>query len=165
MVSRAACSSGPEGLFFPPSLRPPHPSSHLSMVANVMQFRTFCVHLNRLYIFDQTCIPLKLGMSDILLCVNLFFLHIDILFSSGRGYFLVLSAPGHGKSPFEHQGASVRPGRGPWHVFWVFKVARNDGETFRARRVIQAHAYRLNICPTAHVICRILNAGSVVTTW
>ena len=37
-------------------------------------------------------------------------------FSSGRGSFLVLSAPGHAGSPPEHHGASVDPGRGPWRV-------------------------------------------------
>ena len=61
--------------------------------------------------------------------------------SSDRGSFLVLSAPGHARSPPEHHGASVGPGRGPWHVLWGFKVASNHGEAFRARRAIQTLAY------------------------
>ena len=61
-------------------------------------------------------------------------------FSSGPGSFLVLSAPGHAGSSPEHHGASVRPGRCPWHVLWGVKVTSNHGEAFRARRAIQAHA-------------------------
>ena len=61
-------------------------------------------------------------------------------FSSGRGSFLVLSAPEDAESPPEHYGASVGPGRGPWHVLWGFKVTSNHGEACRARRAIQAHA-------------------------
>ena len=36
-----------------------------------------------------------------------FFLRIGVFFSSGRGYFLVLSDPGHAGSPPEHHGAGV----------------------------------------------------------
>ena len=61
-------------------------------------------------------------------------------FSSGRGSFLVLSAPGQEGSLPEHRGASVGPGRGPRHALWGLKVASNHGEAFRARRAIQAHA-------------------------
>ena len=68
------------------------------------------------------------------------FVHIGISFSSGRGSFLVLSAPGHAGSPPEHHGASVDPGRGPWLVLWGFKVERDHEEAFRVRRGIQAHA-------------------------
>ena len=35
---------------------------------------------------------------------------------------------------------NVGPGRGPWHVLWLLKVARPLGEAFRARRLLQAHA-------------------------
>ena len=70
----------------------------------------------------------------------MFFDHIDILFSSGRGSFLVLWYPGHAGRPSEHHGASAGPGRGPWHVLWGFEVASNHGEAFRARTAIQAHA-------------------------
>ena len=35
----------------------------------------------------------------ILLCINVFFWHFGIFFSSGRGSFLVLSAPWHAGSP------------------------------------------------------------------
>ena len=59
-----------------------------------------------------------------------------IFFSSGRGSFLILSAPWHAESPPEHQGARVGPGRYPWHGLWGFKVARPHGEAFRARRAI-----------------------------
>ena len=69
-------------------------------------------------------------------CINVFF-GIDIFFSSGRGSFLVLSAPWHAGSPPEHKGANVGPGRRPWHVLWGFKVASPHGEAFRARRAIQ----------------------------
>ena len=68
------------------------------------------------------------------------FVHIGISFSSGRGSFLVLSAPRHAESPPEHHGASVGPGRGPWLVLWGFKVASDHGEAFRVRKAIQAHA-------------------------
>ena len=82
--------------------------------------------------------------SRILLCIYFvyIFLHVHF-FLSGRGSFLLLSAPGHAGSPPEHHGVSVGLGRGPWHVLWGFKVTKigkNHGEAFRARRVIQAHA-------------------------
>ena len=72
--------------------------------------------------------------------INVFFWPIGIFFSSGRGSFLVLSAPWHAGSPPEHQGESVGPGRHPWHVLWGFSVASSHGEAFRARRAIQAPA-------------------------
>ena len=55
--------------------------------------------------------------DNIYYCVYMCF----FCFSSGRS-FLVLSAPGHAgsRSPTEHDGASVGPGRGPWHVLWGF---------------------------------------------
>ena len=63
------------------------------------------------------------------------------------------------RSPPEHEGASVAPGRAPRHVLWGFKVASNHGEAFRARRAIQAHANprTQRKCPTAHVMSTILN--------
>lgn len=48
---------------------------------------------------------------------------IVLLFSSGRGYFLALSAVGHAVGPLVH-GASVGPGRAPWCVLWAFKVGK-----------------------------------------
>ena len=83
-------------------------------------------------------------------------------FSFDRGSFIVLSALGHAESPPEHHGATVGPGRDPWHVLWGFKVASNHGEAFRARRGIQAHANprtgkkKKNV-PTIHVISRTFN--------
>ena len=68
------------------------------------------------------------------------FFHIGNFFSYDGGSFLVLSTPGHAGSPPEHHGASVGPGRGPWHVLWGFKVVSNHEEAFRARRATQAHA-------------------------
>ena len=59
--------------------------------------------------------------------IHVFFLRIDGFFSSGRGSFLVLSAPGHVGSPPEHHGASVGRDRGPRHVLWMFKIAMSDG--------------------------------------
>ena len=54
----------------------------------------------------------------------MFFLwHFGILFSSGRGSFLVLSDPWHEGSPPGRHGASLGPGRGPSHVLWGFKLA------------------------------------------
>ena len=38
----------------------------------------------------------------ILLCINVFFCHFRIFFSSGRGSFRVLSAPWHAGSPLGH---------------------------------------------------------------
>ena len=55
---------------------------------------------------------------------KVFFLDIDIFFSSGRGPFLVTSAPEHTESPPEHHGANVGPARGPWHVLWEFKAVK-----------------------------------------
>ena len=78
--------------------------------------------------------------SLVLLYINVFFWHMAFFFSYGRGSFLVLSAPWHSWSPPEHHGASVGPGRRPWHVLWGFKVATPHGEAFRARRAIQALA-------------------------
>ena len=103
--------------------------------------------------------------SLVLPWMNVFVLHVDIFFSSGRGSFVVLSAPEYAGNPPEHHGANVGPGRGPWHVLWRFKVARTYGEVSGARRAIPARAkptYRLNKCPTARVIRRILNAVKVV---
>ena len=65
-----------------------------------------------------------------------FFCASDFFFSSGRWSFLVLSVLGQARSPPERHGASVGPGRGPWHALWVFEVAINCGEAFRARRAI-----------------------------
>ena len=83
--------------------------------------------------------PTYLYMYCITMYKRVFFAH-GIVCSSYRGYFLVLSALGHGGSPPEHHGANVGPGRGPWHVLWRFKAASKHGEAFRARRAIQAHA-------------------------
>ena len=77
--------------------------------------------------------------TSALLCIIFFFLYRHF-FSSGRGSFLVLSAPGNAGSPPEHHGPSVGPARGPWHVLSGFKVASNHGEAFRTRRAIQTHA-------------------------
>ena len=105
---------------------------------------------------------------EVLICVFICFCTSACFSSSGRGSILVLSAPGHAGSPPEHHDASVGPGQGQCHVLWGFKVARNHGEAFRARRAIHAHAnprtyYRLKQCPTVHhVISRILNVVNVV---
>ena len=90
------------------------------------------------------------GINKCVFCAHRLF------FCSGRGSFLVLSAPGRAGSPPKHHGASVGPDRGPWHVLWEFKVASSNGEAFRARRAIQVHANRRTglktKCPTAHTI-------------
>ena len=75
-----------------------------------------------------------------LLIINVFFWHFDIFFSSGRGSFLVHSAPWNAGSRPEHHGARVGLGRRPWHVLWGVKVASPHGEAFQARRAIQAPA-------------------------
>ena len=76
----------------------------------------------------------------ILPCIKVFFWYFDIFFSSSRGSSLVLSAPWHAVSSPQHHGASVGPGRPPWHVLWGFKVGRPHGEALRARGAIQAPA-------------------------
>ena len=97
------------------------------------------------------------------LVLTMFFWPFGTFCSSGRGCFLVLSAPWHAGSPPEHQGASVGPGRRPWHVLWGFEVARPHGEAFRARRAIHAPANaRIKECPTAHVISGTLNVIYVI---
>ena len=55
------------------------------------------------------------------------FLHVDIFFCSGRGSFVVLSAPGRARSPPEHHDASEGPGRSPWYFVWRFKVQVTAG--------------------------------------
>ena len=77
--------------------------------------------------------------------------------------FLVFSAPAHAGSSPEHHGASMGPGRGPWHVIWGSKSQQTTGRHCE-HVVIQAHAntYRLKECPTAHVISRILNVVNVI---
>ena len=86
--------------------------------------------------FHVTHIPKR---NLVLPCINAFFA-VRHFFSSGRGPFLVLSAPWHAGSPPEHHGASVGPGRRPWHVLWGFKLASPLEKGFRAPRAIQAHA-------------------------
>ena len=54
------------------------------------------------------------------------FLYLGIFRSSARGSFLVLPVAGHVGGLRVHCGASVGPGRGPWHVLWGFKVAKTD---------------------------------------
>ena len=72
------------------------------------------------------------------MCV--FFSPFGIFLSSGRGSFLVLSAPWRTGSPPGPHTKSLGPGRGPRHVLWSLKVARLLGEVFRASRAIQADA-------------------------
>ena len=69
------------------------------------------------------------AVYHIAMYICVFFYTSGFFFSSGRGSALVLSAPGHAGSPPEHQGASVGPSRGPWHVLWGFKVAKNGKVT------------------------------------
>ena len=45
--------------------------------------------------------------------------------SSGRGYFLALSAAGIAGNPLVHHGASEGLGQAPWRVLWAFKVAKS----------------------------------------
>ena len=70
------------------------------------------------------------------------FWHFGIFFSSGRGFFLVLSAPWQAGGPPGHHGASLGPGRGPWHVLWGFKAqvrSRSDSEQVEPSRPLQTH--------------------------
>ena len=76
----------------------------------------------------------------LLLCIGIFSL-------PGADFFLVLSTPGHGGSPSEHHGASVRPDRGPSHVLWGFKCHENwqvttgrHSEHVEPSRPTQTHA-------------------------
>ena len=78
----------------------------------------------------------------VLLCMNVFFLHMAFFFSSGHGSFLVLSAAGHAGSTPENHGASVGPGRGPWRVRWGFKSQVTTGrhsEHVEPSRPMQTH--------------------------
>ena len=122
----------------------------------------------RSYVIKKLCTLLRKYYARTVLCV---YYYVHMCFLAHRHFFLfrprvflVLSAPWHAKSPPKHQGASVGPGRLPWHVLWGFKVASPHGEAFRARRAIQAPANPRTVkkCPTAHVIPGILNAISVV---
>ena len=44
--------------------------------------------------------------------------------SAGRGCFLVLPVAGRAGAPPVHYGGFFDPGRAPWRVLWVAKVAR-----------------------------------------
>ena len=93
-----------------------------------------------------------------------FFLHIDILFSSSRGSFLVLSALGHAGSPPEHHGASVglaevrgtcsRGSKSPL-------TTKRNFEHVDPSRAMQTQV-QVRKMPTAHVISGILNVDNVV---
>ena len=70
------------------------------------------------------------------------FLNTGIFFSSGPGSFLVLSGPGHAGSLPKHHGASVGPGRGPWHVVWRSKpqvITGRHSEHVEPSRPMQIH--------------------------
>ena len=54
-----------------------------------------------------------------------FIFNICTLFYGARGSFLALSAAGHAGGPPVRHGASLGPGRAPWRVLWVFKVAKS----------------------------------------
>ena len=93
------------------------------------------------------------------------FFYTSAFFLFGRESFLVLSAPGHAGRPPEHHGASVGPGRAPWHVLWGFKVASDHlGSIPSTWSHLGACKLtdRLKKCPTAHVISRILNVVNAV---
>ena len=48
---------------------------------------------------------------------------VFLLFSSGRGSSLALSAAWHVGSPRVHHGGNASPDRGPQRVLWAFEVA------------------------------------------
>ena len=56
------CSPPPASSSTPLRLSVCYPS--ISLVVNIMYIRTFCDHLNALYIFDPNCIVLKSGWSS-----------------------------------------------------------------------------------------------------
>ena len=78
----------------------------------------------------------------VLLCINKFFWHFGIVFSPGRGSFLVLSATWHAGSPPGHHGASFSlpeargtcSGGSKWHV-----PAGSDSEHVEPPRLIPTH--------------------------
>ena len=71
---------------------------------------------------------------------SVFFSLIDNCFLFRPRVFLrALGSVAH-REPARTPHASLGPGRVPWHVLWGLKEARPLGETFRARRAIQAHA-------------------------
>ena len=122
----------------------------VSLFINLRHPRDFTSHTSR--------------RRTLLLCINMFLLHIGIFFSSRHGSFLVLSAPGHARSPPEHHGASVGPGRGPWHVLWGLKSPEATGrhsEHVELSRPMQTHV-QVKKCPMVHAISKILNVGKVV---
>ena len=64
--------------------------------------------------------------SLVCMCTKCTFLHIYMPCSAGRGSFLAHSAAGYAGDPRVHRGASVGPGRAPWHALWTFNVARSS---------------------------------------
>ena len=63
-------------------------------------------------------------------CTSTFFLFRQCIISRVLGF-------GARRGAVSTHGACVGPGRGPWHVLWVYIVARNHGEAFRAHRAIR----------------------------
>ena len=115
-------------------------SSNISMLRLLLCYTFVSLFINLRHPRDFTSDASRRETLLLRVCVNVFFWHIGIFFSSGRGSFLVLSAPWRAGSPPEHQGASVGPGLRPWHVLWGLKVASPHWEAFRARRAIRAPA-------------------------
>ena len=69
-------------------------------------------------------------------------------FSGARGSFLTLRAAGHAGGPPVHHGASLGPGRAPWRVLWVFKVAKSVITGSLSAEVAIARAEQDNGKPT-----------------
>ena len=103
------------------------------------------------------------GVYITTVCINACFLHIGG-FSSGHGFPPVFSAPWHAGSPPEHQGASVGPGRGPWHVLWGSKSQVTTGrhsEHVEPSRPRTTHA-QVKECPTAHAISKLKYLANIL---
>ena len=114
------------------------------------------------------------GQDKPLRCINVFFWSIGTSFSSGRGSFLVFSAPWHAGSPPGPRAqvwalVDVRgtcSGGSTWQV-----PSGRDSEHVEPFRPMQTHVHNtcdlwyiltwVKKCPTAHAISMILNVVNV----
>ena len=105
--------------------------------------------------------------------INLFFWPSGIVFASGRGSFLVLSAPWHARSPPGPltQVWALAEVRGTWSggSKWHVRSGRHS-EHVEPSRPMQTHVHiyvinRFKKCPASHVLSGILNVTNVVRHW
>ena len=81
----------------------------------------------------------KIYITAVCTNVCVFLAHWHFFLFRPWTFFLVLSAPGYAPSLLEHHGASVGPGRGPWHVLWGQVTTGRHSEHVEPSRPMQTH--------------------------